>query len=280
MFPENIGEYLCIDETSLSRGELYTFVTNRNGHCKNGSLVALIKGTRCEDIIAVLEKLPFKARKAVKEVTLDMAKSMESAVKQIFINAITVTDRFHVVKLAIEALQHVRIKYRWEELEKENEAIATAKKLNKRYKPIEFKNGDTPKHLLARCRYTLAKKPHEWTSRQKERMSLLFEKYPILKVAYYHVLEFRNIYENTNKKKAREAFYIWLEKNNDVEIKEFNTVGRTVYYNLENILNFFVNRNTNANAESFNAKIKLFRANLRGVRDTKFFLFRISKLFG
>ncbi|MBC7587817.1 MAG: transposase, partial [Chitinophagaceae bacterium] len=37
--------------------------------------------------------------------------------------------------------------------------------------------------------------------------------------------------------------------------------------------------NTNANAESFNSKIKLFRANQRGVVDTKFFLFRLQKLF-
>jgi len=48
---------------------------------------------------------------------------------------------------------------------------------------------------------------------------------------------------------------------------------------METILNFFTNRSTNASAESFNAKIKLFRANLRGVADTKFFLFRLEKLF-
>jgi len=48
---------------------------------------------------------------------------------------------------------------------------------------------------------------------------------------------------------------------------------------MENILNFFDNRSTNANAESFNSKIKLFRANLRGVTDVKFFLFRLVKLF-
>ena len=62
-------------------------------------------------------------------------------------------------------------------------------------------------------------------------------------------------------------------------LKEFYTVANTVKYNLENILNFFTNRRTNANAESFNSKIKLFRANLRGVTDTKFFLFRLYKLF-
>ncbi|HRH36190.1 MAG TPA: transposase, partial [Catalimonadaceae bacterium] len=45
------------------------------------------------------------------------------------------------------------------------------------------------------------------------------------------------------------------------------------------ILNFFINRSTNAFAESFNAKIKLYRANLRGVSNPTFFLFRLEKLF-
>ncbi|MDD4531067.1 MAG: transposase, partial [Candidatus Gracilibacteria bacterium] len=57
------------------------------------------------------------------------------------------------------------------------------------------------------------------------------------------------------------------------------TVAHTIKYNREQIPNFFINRNTNANAESFNSKIKLFRANLRGVTDTDFFLFRLYKLF-
>jgi hypothetical protein len=35
--------------------------------------------------------------------------------------------------------------------------------------------------------------------------------------------------------------------------------------------NFFVNRSTNAAAESFNAKIKAFRAASSDVRDTTFF---------
>lgn len=39
------------------------------------------------------------------------------------------------------------------------------------------------------------------------------------------------------------------------------------------------NRSTNASAESFNARIKLFRANQKGVRNTKFFLFRLTKLY-
>ncbi|MBD9293827.1 MAG: DDE transposase, partial [Bacteroidales bacterium] len=45
------------------------------------------------------------------------------------------------------------------------------------------------------------------------------------------------------------------------------------------ILNFFDNRSTNASAESFNAKIKNFRAQLRGISDVKYFLFRLQKIY-
>ena len=47
----------------------------------------------------------------------------------------------------------------------------------------------------------------------------------------------------------------------------------------DEMLNYFVSRSTNAFAESFNAKIKAFRAQLRGVTDLKFFFYRLSKLF-
>jgi len=279
IFPENLGEYLSLDEVALSQGELYTFLTNKNGKGKKGSLVAVIKGTLSEDIIAVLKKLPLEARDKVKEVTIDMAKNMEAAVKQSFLNARVTTDRFHVVKLAMEALQHIRIKYRWEELDKENNAIEEAKKQGKKYIQIELENGDTPKQLLARCRYIIAKKASDWTANQERRAILLFKLYPALKKAYEHVMEFRSIYELQSKSQAEQRFLKWIEKTNELQMKEFNTVSNTLKNNLPNILNFFVNRNTNANAESFNSKIKLFRANLRGVTDTKFFLFRLHKLF-
>jgi transposase len=279
LFLENMGEYLSIDEVSLSQGELYTFVTNKNGRGKKGTLVASIKGTLSKDIITVLEKLPLDARKRVKEVTLDMARNMESAVKQSFPTATLVTDRFHVVKLVIEAVQHLRTKKRWNELDKENKAIAKAKKQGKKYKPVELENGDTPKQLLARCRYIIYKKPSDWTKNQEQRAYLLFSRYPDLKQAYEHLLEFRSIYELKSKSEAEFRFNRWIDKTDKLQIKEFNTVANTVEYNLEHILNFFINRNTNANAESFNSKIKLFRANLRGVSDTQFFLFRLHKLF-
>ncbi len=52
-------------------------------------------------------------------------------------------------------------------------------------------------------------------------------------------------------------------------IGTFRTIEETIYNHYENILNFFDNRSTNASAESFNAKIKAFRRQIRGVVDVK-----------
>ena len=270
---------MSIDEVSLSKGELYTYVTNKEAKGKRGTLVASIKGTLSQDIINVLSKIPLQERIQVKEVTLDMANNMSYAVRMSFPEAMLTTDHFHVIKLGMEALQHIRIKYRWEEMDIENQAIKDAKEKGIKYKVFTLINEDTPKQLLARCRYILAKKMAEWTPSQEQRAKLLFERYPLLEKAYKHILHLRGLYTNTDRTKAKEELYNWLEKTKELEIKEFNTVANTIKEKIDTILNYFVNRNTNANAESFNAKIKLFRANLRGVTDTKFFLFRLEKLF-
>jgi len=279
LFASNIGKYLSLDETSLSKGELYTYLTNKEGKGKKGTLVACIKGTKSSEISDVITKIPLEERLKVEEVTIDMARNMEAAVRICFPNAKIVTDRFHVVKLVLDGLQHLRVKFRWEAIEKENKNIEKAKIKRVKYKPEEFKNGDTLKQLLARSRYILAKKEKDWTENQSIRAAILFEKYPKLKKAYNHCLKLRNIYELSSKVVAEEQINKWIEKTNELNIKEFYTAANSINYNRENILNFFDNRSTNASAESFNSKIKLFRANLRGVTDVKFFLFRLSKLF-
>jgi transposase len=279
IYPQNIGENLGIDELSLSKGELYTFVTNKSGKGKKKTLVAVIKGTKSQDIIDVLNKIPLDKRKLVKEITLDMANNMQLASRMCFPESSLVTDRFHVVKLVLDALQHQRIKLRWEAIEKENQAIKQAKEQGIKYIPITLENDDTPKQLLARSRYIIAKKQNQWTDNQKIRAELLFRNYPSLHQGYKHTLEFRNINEQSSREIAKEQILAWIEKTKSLKLNDFNTAANSLKYHLETILNFFVKRHTNANAESFNSKVKLFRANQRGVVDVKFFLFRMEKLF-
>jgi transposase len=92
---------------------------------------------------------------------------------------------------------------------------------------------------------------------------------------------FRNCYElSKTQKKARERFNNWYNKIENSEIREFDICVNTVKTHEDTILNYFINRSTNAGAESFNAKIKGFRSIVRGVRDKKFFLFRVFKIYG
>ncbi len=179
-----MGAQLSIDETSLSHGELYTILTNKAAKGKKGVIVAIIAGTKAETVIEVLTKIQGKLRRKVTEVTLDMAYNMELIAKRCFRSAVRVTDRFHVQKLATEALQEMGIKYRWEALDAENDAIDQARRAKKAFQAEVPSNGDTLKQLLARSRYVLYRRPDAWSPSQKERTSLLFEKYPKLKQAY------------------------------------------------------------------------------------------------
>ena len=71
----------------------------------------------------------------------------------------------------------------------------------------------------------------------------------------------------------------WYRNVEESGFKNFNIVLNTITVNYQSILNYFNNRSTNASAESFNAKIKAFRSQFRGVRKIDFFLFRLSNLF-
>ncbi len=79
-----------------------------------GSIIAIIAGTKAGTVIEILRKISQKLRKKVVEITLDMAGNMALIAKRCFPLATQVTDRFHVQKLASEALQEIRIKYRWQ----------------------------------------------------------------------------------------------------------------------------------------------------------------------
>jgi len=280
VFSENMGTRLSIDETSISAGELYTIVTNKAAKGKKGCIVAIVEGVEHQSVIRALEHIPAEVREQVEEVTLDMSDSMRKIVRRSFPKAMLVIDRFHVQKLAYDALQEMRIAHRWDAINQETDAKEEAKLTGNKYTPEIFSNGDSLKQLLARSRYLLFKSSDKWTIKQKQRAELLFELYPDIKKAYSLTHSLRMIFsKNSIKEAARLNLARWYNKVADAEFKSFNTIAATVYEHYEDILNFFINRSTNASAESFNAKIKTFRATLRGVIDLKFFFYRLTKIY-
>ena len=199
----------------------------------------------------------------------------------LFFNADIVNDRFHVQKLVSEALQEMRITERWKAIKEENEQIKICHEQKKKYHPKTHQNGDTKKQLLARSRYLLFKPKSKWKANQNQRSIILFKEFPQLEEAYHLSMMFRSFYEySTNKKRAKLMLDRWYAKVSEKKFDSFLTIAEYIKNHEHTILNYFTNRSTNASAESFNAKLKGFRTLVRGVRDKRFFLFRVSRIYG
>lgn len=279
LFPENMGNNLSIDETCLSSGEVYTFLTNKEGHGGPGTMVAVIHGTKAETVIAVLEMISCLKRKEVEEITLDLSSSMMLIARTVFPKARITNDRFHVQKLYYDALDELRISLRWMARDLENEEIRQCREEEMQYIPFRYANGDTRKQLLARAKFILTRHESKWTVSQRWRADIIFEFYPELKEAYQLAMELTGIYNaKSQKDAARLNLAKWFDKVSKLAGNSFQTVIDTFTNHYDTILNFFVNRQTNAGAESFNAKVKAFRSQFRGVSDIPFFLYRLSML--
>ncbi len=254
-------------------------MTNRDAHGGKGALVAAIRGTKSETVIAVLDKMPLAKRKTVREITLGLSSSMMLIARRSFPKATVTNDRFHVHKLYYDATDELRISLRWMARDIENEEIARCRKEGVAYVPFRYANGDTRRQLLARAKYILTKHASKWTKSQQWRADIIFEFYPELKKAYDLAMDLTDIFNRKeDKDTARLNLARWYNKVDEMGGGQFRNVTETFRNHYDTILNYFLNRSTNAGAESFNAKVKAFRSQFRGVTDIPFFLFRLSKL--
>ena len=302
MIPGNMGTHLSIDVTCLSTGEVYTILSNKEAHGRRGCLVAIIKGTKAKEVTNVLKKMPEAVRQQVEEVTLDYSDSMHQIVSACFPKAMITLDSFHHRQFYLEALQEIRIGHRrgvmTEMANARDDIRAMIKDLikigkplvdaegnpicsNAAYHPEGLNNNETRAELLMRGKYLLMVSPEKWTPSQRERAEILFELYPDIKTAYSLTHSLRMIFaQRCDKETGRKSIQEWYVKVGEFDDKAFNDIAAAMYDREDEILNYFVNRSTNASAESLNAKIKDFRAQLRGVIDKKFFIFRLVEIFG
>ena len=280
-YPENCGEYLSIDETALSSDELFTIVTNKDAHGGPGTLVALLYGTKVSEITAVLEEsIPAWRRLKVKEITCDLSSAMMEAVRESFPMADIVNDRFHVQQLFNEAMDDLRIEIRHKARQQEADLQEMCKERGLDFVPLKYRNGETLPQILLHTKQALMVSEDRWKPQQKKRMEILFENFPVMKQAYAVMQNLRWIFnQKVDHLKGGAMLMNWYKDVEALGRTTFNTVVRTFKNNYRTITNYFKRRSTNASAESFNAKIKMFRAQLRGVSDPIFFIFRIVNLF-
>lgn len=76
---------MSLDETCLSNGEVWTFLTNKDGKGGKGTLAAAIPGTKSDEIISILVSAMGKSvRRGGKEVTCDLSSSMMRVAAEVF----------------------------------------------------------------------------------------------------------------------------------------------------------------------------------------------------
>lgn len=292
LYPENIGSDMSLDETGLSNGEVYTILTNKAAHGGKGALAAMIRGVATDTVSAVLRLIPLRKRLGVRTVTTDLSSAMMLTVRRSFPRASLVNDRFHVQQLMSEVIDQLRVRYRWEVLDAENRAIRQHRERRKNagskaereligpWEPERMENGETMPQVMARSRHIILRHKSKWNDQQKARAKILFGRFPDLEKAYALSLRLVEIFNRKSKPEvARLDLARWY---NDVEVfgnDEFNRVLETFYNHNATIINYFEARLTNASAESFNAKIKAFRSQFRGVTDIPFFMYRLAMLY-
>lgn len=283
---------MSLDETCLSNGEVYTILTNKAAHGGKGALAAMIRGVASDVVSEILRKVPREIRCCVKAVTTDLSSAMMLTVRNVFPKAKLINDRFHVQQLVSEAIDQMRIGYRWEVLAEENKAIKehrakrkaahtrAEKDLIGEWEPQRMENGETRPQIMARSRHIILMHKSKWNEQQKERAAILFRMFPRLEQAYNIYLDLVDIFNKKSKPDAaRLNLARWYNKVEAFGDDGFSKVIETFENHNATIINYFEGRLTNASAESFNAKIKAFRTQFRGVGDIKFFMYRLATLY-
>lgn len=292
LFPENFGKDMSLDETCLSNGEVYTILTNKSAHGGKGALAAMVRGVASDTVSSILKIVPRKLRRKVETVTTDLSSAMMLTVRSVFPKAMLINDRFHVQQLMTEAIDQMRIAYRWVVLDAENKAIKehrakrktahtrAEKELIGEWEPERMANGETKPQIMSRSRHIILMHKSKWNARQQARAEILFQMFPDLERAYNLYLKLVDIFNKKSKPGvARLDLARWYNEVDAFGYEGFSKVIETFENHNETIINYFEDRLTNASAESFNAKIKAFRTQFRGVGDIKFFMYRLATLY-
>lgn len=155
-------------------------------------------------------------------------------------------------------------------------------RLNTRFKPPRLENNETLVEALTRCAKQLGMSRNKWSKSQVLRGRILFSMYPKLRKSYSLIHSLRCIFSNKslNKETAKVKLKKWYDKVAACTIREVKSVRDTIQFYEDEILNYFISRQTNASAESLNSKIKCFRSQVKGVSDIPFFMYRLCTVLG
>lgn len=217
-------KWMGIDEIHLIKPR--GVITN----IENNTVVELLANRNKETVIKYLSQLD--GHEQIQYVTMDMWQPYKDAVEDVLPQAKIVIDKFHVVKMANEALERVR---------------------------KSFRESLTPKQRrgLMHDRFILLKRESELNEKEVSLVANWLNNYPELGEAYRLKEDFFNLYQANSKHEALLMFADW-EKSVTPNVRDAFADLIKAWRNWQPyILNYFEHPVTNAYTESLNSLIRV-----------------------
>jgi transposase len=230
-----------IDETSVKKGHEYVTLavdldTRKVIHVTPGKDKSTL-GALKEHIITK-NGLPLE----VSMMSMDMSPAFIAGAAEHFPNAEVTFDRFHIVKLINEAMDHTR----------RMEQAACKPLKGTRY--IWLRNEDTLNEEQLRAR------------------DYLKEAYPKIGSAYRLKLQFNTFWTSESTGQAQAFLQEWCKAALASELQPFIKVAGTVQRHLNGILSYITTGITNGILEGINSKVQLAKKRARGFRNIENFI--------
>lgn len=217
-----------IDEVNLA-GAYRCVITN----LATNNVFEMLEFRTQDHVMPFFEKL--RDRENVEWVCTDMWRPFKRSFSPYFPNAKLIIDKFHVVKMASEALDDER----------------------KKYQSTLSKNDRV--HIKKSIRWLTLKRPGNLSPAEKGALEVVRQTIPELGLAYDFKEMFFRIYDDPVKESAMRAFESWENSLPEKEMEKFHSLAKTVHNHYDDIFAYWDSPTqiTNAYTECLNGLIKM-----------------------
>jgi len=239
-------DVIGIDEISLKKGHknFVTIVTMRVGN--ETRILAVLKDRKKETVKTFFSRIPARLRKTVRVVCSDMYDGFINAAKEIFSDKVKIIiDRFHVAKLYRKGVDTLR--------------KAEMKRLKYTLVKEEYAK-------LKNVIWIVRKDANSLMDEEVKILQLLFMYSPLLEKSYKLSKELTDIFnEDRQRSRAKRKIHAWIKHVKKSGLCCFNTFLSTLEERIEEILNYFIHRQTSGFVEGLNNKIKVIKRRCYGI---------------
>ena len=257
-----------VDETSLKRGQHYITVVH---DLEAKRLLFATEGRDHQTVLAFAEDLKVHGGDPaeVKHVCIDMSAAYAKGVAAALPQAEVSYDRFHVVSMAIEAMDQVR------RTEMAAEGVTVREAL-----------GEAGPAALRQLMWAMRRNPSGWTARQSHAMHWLQRSELKSARAWRQKMGLRAVYaaarEHNSAERASADLSAWVSWARRCRLEPFKKLAATVRSHFAAVIRGMLDHRSNAFVEAMNGLLQQAKRAARGFRTSRNLIaiayLRMSKL--